>query len=172
MNNNPNLLNWQENLIATNLVAIGYNAWAGYLTASRGVITCSTNSPSMGITGETFKTHFVSRNRLTPFLNAWLATPDTVILQHHFMSAHILEAVDNYNPATEIILLLESFNQVTFFISKTFPLLPLNVISKYAENGLNFHLPPMRKTQKLFNLKFYREIRYIQLLSILILQFS
>jgi hypothetical protein len=59
MKNNPNLLNWQENLIATNLVAIGYNSWAGYLTASRGVIICSTNSPSLGITGETFKTHFL-----------------------------------------------------------------------------------------------------------------
>lgn len=143
MNNNPNLLNWQENLIATNLVAIGYNSWLGYLTASRGVIICSTNSPSLGITGETFNIHFIPRNRLAPFLNAWLAVPDTVILPHHFMTAHILEAVDNYNPTTEIILLLESFNQGTFFYLKNLPITPpecyQQVCKKWTEFQLSSH---------------------------------
>ncbi len=139
MENNPNLSNWQENLIATNLVAIGYNAWAGYLTASRGVVICSTNSPSLGVTGETFKTHFVPRNRLVAFLNAWLVAPDTVILQHHFMTAHILEAVDNYNPTQEIILLLESFNQVTFFYLKNLPITPSECYGQVCQNEKEFH---------------------------------
>jgi hypothetical protein len=57
-------------------------------------------------------------------LNAWLAAPDTVILRHHFMNAHILEAVDSYNPTTELVFLLESFNQVTFFYLKNLPITP------------------------------------------------
>lgn len=94
MNEAPDMLDWQQEFIATNLLAIGYNAWAGYLGGERGAIICSTNSSSVGFTGEAFKTYFVQRSRLAAFLHAWLAAPDTVILRHHFMNAHILEAVD------------------------------------------------------------------------------
>lgn len=106
MSKDSNLMNWQQEFIATNLLAIGYNAWAGYLGGERGAIICSTNSPKVGIAGESFKTYFIQRSRLAAFLNAWLAVPDTVILRHHFMNAHILEAVDSYNPRTELVFLL------------------------------------------------------------------
>ncbi len=148
--------NWQQALIETNLLAIGFNAWNGYSKAGRGVVVCSTNSPLvdrfliqslMGETtpvpttggtpatdwlpktalyrfGETFKTHFVPRPRLAAFLNAWLATPDTVILQGHHMNGHILDAVDNYNPEQDVILLLESGMRVSFFYLKNLPITP------------------------------------------------
>ncbi len=115
---------WQEDFIATNLIAIGYNAWNGYLKTGRGVIVCSTNSPLVDRLGETFKTHFVPRPRLAAFLNAWLATPDTVILQGHHMNGHILDAVDNYNPEQDVILLLESGKRVTFCYLKNLPITP------------------------------------------------
>ncbi len=120
----PEPMNWQQDLIATNLLAIGYNAWMGFLGGERGAIICSTNSSAVGIAGETFQTHFVPRSRLAAFLNAWLAAPDTVILRHHFMNAHILEAVDTYDPTTGVVFLLESFNQVTFFYLKNLPITP------------------------------------------------
>lgn len=124
MSEAPDQLDWQQDFIATNLLAIGYNAWVGYLSGERGAIICSTNFPAVGIAGESFKTHFVPRSRLAAFLNAWLAAPDTVILRHHFMNAHILEAVDSYNPTTDLVFLLESFNQVTFFYLKNLPITP------------------------------------------------
>ncbi|QZZ20572.1 hypothetical protein J5X98_25640 [Leptothermofonsia sichuanensis E412] len=124
MSEAPDALNWQQDFIATNLLAIGYNAWMGYLGSDVGAIICSTNSPAVGIAGESFKSYFVPRSRLAAFLNAWLAAPDTVILRHHFMNAHILEAVDTYNPTTGVVLLLESFNQVTFFYLKNLPITP------------------------------------------------
>jgi hypothetical protein len=124
MSKDSNLMDWQQEFIATNLLAIGYNAWAGYLGGERGAIICSTNSPKVGIAGESFKTYFIQRSRLAAFLNAWLAAPDTVILRHHFMNAHILEAVDAYNPATELVFLMESFNQVMFFYLKNLPITP------------------------------------------------
>lgn len=123
MSETHDAMDWQQDFIATNVLAIGYNAWVGYLSGERGAIICSTNSPNVGIAGESFKTHFVSRSRLAAFLNAWLAAPDTVILRHHFMNAHILNAVDSYNPAMEAVLLLESFNQVTFYL-KNLPITP------------------------------------------------
>ncbi len=116
--------NWCQDFIASNLLVIGYNAWAGHLSQQRGAIVCSTNSPTVGIGGESFKTHFVGRSRLMPFLNAWLSAPDTGILPHNFMIAHILEVVDNYCPATEVVLLLESFDQATFFYLKNLPITP------------------------------------------------
>ena len=116
--------NWHQDFIASNLLVIGYNAWAGHLSQKRGAIVCSTNSPTVGVGGESFKTHFVGRSRLMPFLNAWLAAPDTVILRHDFMIAHILEVVDNYSPTTEVVLLLESFDRATFFYLKNLPITP------------------------------------------------
>ncbi len=116
--------NWHQDFIASNLLVIGHNAWAGYLCETRGAIVCSTNSPTLGVGGESFKTHFVGRSRLTPFLNAWLAVPDTAIFPHQFMIAHILEAVDNYYPTTEVVLLLESFDGATFFYLKNLPITP------------------------------------------------
>lgn len=116
--------NWHHDLIASNLLVIGYNAWAGHLSQERGAVICSTNSPKLGVGGESFKTHFVGRPRLAPFLNAWLAAPDTAILPHRFMIAHILEAADSYDPTKEVILLLESFDQAVFFYLKNFPITP------------------------------------------------
>jgi len=124
MNKDSDLMDWQQEFIATNLLAIGYNAWAGYLCGERGALICSTNSPAVGVTGESFQTYFIRRSRLAAFLNAWLVAPDTVILRHHFMNAHILEAVDSYNPMTELVFLMESFNQVTFFYLKNLPISP------------------------------------------------
>ncbi len=116
--------NWQQALIETNLLIIGFNAWNGYSKAGRGVVVCSTNSPLLDRFGETFKTHFVPRPRLAAFLNAWLAGPDTVILQGHHMNGHILEAVDKYNPEQDVILLLESGMRVSFFYLKNLPITP------------------------------------------------
>lgn len=50
-----NSQDWQQNFISTNLIAIGYNAWLGYLNGERGIVICSTNSPDLGVCGETFK---------------------------------------------------------------------------------------------------------------------
>jgi hypothetical protein len=116
--------NWHQDFIASNLLVIGYNAWVGHLSCERGAIVCSTNSTTLGIGGASFKTHFVGRSRLGPFLNAWLGAPDTTTLPHHFMIAHILEAVDRYSPTTEVVLLLESFDQAMFFFLKNLPITP------------------------------------------------
>jgi len=121
---NANFSDWQQDLITTNLLVIGYNAWNAYLKTGRGVVVCSTDSPLLDHYGETFKTHFVRRSRLAAFLNAWLAAPDTVILQGHYMNGHILDAVDKYNPEQDVILLLESGTRVSFFYLKNLPITP------------------------------------------------
>ena len=107
MTNQPQA-NWQESVVATNLLPLGYNAWGGFLAGERGAVVCSLNSPQLGLTGESFRAHYIPRSHLAPFLNAWLAVPDTVIMNHHHITSHILQAVDGYNPETDVILLLES----------------------------------------------------------------
>jgi hypothetical protein len=143
----PESMDWQQEFIATNLLAIGYNAWAGYLGGERGALICSTNSPAVGITGESFRSYFVRRSRLAAFLNAWLAAPDTVILRHHFMNAHILEAVDSYNPMTELIFLMESYNQATFFYLKNLPISPPQCYEQVCKNWEEFQ-PAICASQK------------------------
>ncbi|HHP7230581.1 MAG TPA: hypothetical protein ACFCUY_06950 [Xenococcaceae cyanobacterium] len=136
-----NSSDWQQSLIETNLLVIGYNAWNGYLKTGRGVIVCSTDSPLVDSFGETFKTHFVPRPRLAAFLNAWLATPDTVILQGHHMNGHILDAVDNYNPEQDVILLLESGNKASFYYLKNLPITPPESHQRVKQAWSEFQLP-------------------------------
>lgn len=124
MTSEINPQDWQQNFIATNLIAIGYNAWLGYLNGDRGAVICSTNYPHLSISGETFPSHFVPRRNIAPFLNAWLAATDTVIMQRHFMNGHILQAVDSYNPETDAVLLLEYGNQVAFCYLTNLPITP------------------------------------------------
>ena len=119
-----NSQDWQQSFISTNLIAIGYNSWLGYSNGERGAVICSTNSPHLGVFGETFKAHFVPRQNLAAFLNAWLAAPDTVLLQRHFMNGHILQAVDSYNPEKDAVFLLEYENQVTFYYLTNLPITP------------------------------------------------
>jgi len=128
----------QQDLIAKNLIIIGYNAWAGYLSSDRGALICSTNNPAVSMTGETFKCHYVTRSNLTPLLNTWLGIPDTTMLQRHFTNNHILEAVDVYNPKTEIVLLLESGAQVTFFYLKNLPVDPPECYQAICREGTEF----------------------------------
>jgi hypothetical protein len=115
---------WQESFVATNLLVLAYNAWCGFLAGERGTVVCSLQSPHLGLTGERFEAHYVPRSRLAPFLNAWLALPDTVIQNHHHITSHILQAVDGYNPETDVILLLESGNQASFLYLRHLPIPP------------------------------------------------
>jgi hypothetical protein len=142
MSEAPEPMDWQQGFIATNLLVIGYNAWMGYLGRDRGALVCSTNSSAVSIAGESFKTYFIPRSRLAAFLNAWLAAPDTVILRHHFMNSHILEAVDTYDPSTGLVFLLESFNQVTFFYLKNLPITPPQCYEQVCKEWEEFQLQP------------------------------
>ncbi|MBW4553990.1 MAG: hypothetical protein KME35_23230 [Aphanocapsa sp. GSE-SYN-MK-11-07L] len=116
---------WQQDFVATNLLAIGSNAWRGYSTGERGIVVCSLNNPAVGVVGESFKAYFIPRSRLAAFLNAWLAAPDTVILQYHHMNSHILHAVDTYNPTKDAILLLESGHYASFIYLRNLPITPI-----------------------------------------------
>jgi len=128
----------QQDLIAKNLIIIGYNAWAGYLSSDRGALICSTNHPAVSMTGETFNCHYVTRSHLTPLLNSWLGVPDTTIQQRHLTNNHILEAVDVYDPRTEIILLVESGAEVTFFYLKNLPVDPPECYQTICREGTEF----------------------------------
>ena len=133
--------NWQQAFIESNLLVIGYNAWAGYLAGEKGVVVCSLNSPYLGITGETFQAYYVPRSRLAPFLNAWLSIPDTVILHNHHINAHILQAVETYNPETDAIVLLESGLNVTFLYLRNLPTTPLISYGIVCKGWEDFYLP-------------------------------
>ncbi len=132
--------NWQDSFIATNLLCLGYNAWCGFLTGGRGAVVCSLRSPQLSITGESFRSNYVPRSRLAPFLNAWLATPDTVIMNHHHITGHILQAVDGYKPETDVILLLESGDRASFLYLRNLPISPPQGHEIICKGWEEFHL--------------------------------
>jgi hypothetical protein len=121
-----------------------YNAWAGYINGERGAVVCSLNTPSLGVSGETFKAYFITRRRLAGFLNAWLAAPDTTILQNH-INGHILQAVDSYNPMTDTILLLESGTEATFMYLRNLPVSPVECYEQICKVWTEFQ-PPFHRT--------------------------
>ncbi len=139
MQNNPR--DWQQDFVAKNTIAIGYNAWVGYQTGHRGVVIGTTNNPTVGVTGETFPCYFVPRPRLAAFLNAWLDIPHADFSQYGFTSDRILTAADTYNPETDVILLLESGHQVTFFYLKNLPTPPPLCYERICQEWEEF--PPL-----------------------------
>lgn len=145
--------NWQEFFVATNLLALGYNAWCGFLTGERGTVVCSLRSPQLSITGESFRAYYVPRSRLAPFLNAWLATPDTVIMNHHHITSHILQAVDGYNPETDVILLLESGDRASFLYLRNLPIPPPQGYEVICKGWDEFQpMPPDFSKTQLFHI--------------------
>lgn len=89
------------------------------------------------------------RSRLAPFLNAWLAAPDTIILKRHFTNAHILEVVDNYNPKKDVALMLESGTNVTFFYLMNFPITPPECYEQVLKHWDEFQSQQSSQYQKL-----------------------
>lgn len=140
-------MDWQHAFVITNLLSISYNAWIGYRSGDRGAVICSLGSPRLGITGESFQAYYVPRSRMAAFLNAWLAAPDTVILQHHHINSHILQAVDTYNPLTDAIVLLESGGQATFLYLRNLPIAPPQGYEIVCNGWNEFHLSDVDDTQ-------------------------
>ncbi|MEO0942839.1 MAG: hypothetical protein AAFY30_14935 [Cyanobacteria bacterium J06642_12] len=134
--------NWQEFFVAINLLPLGYNAWSGFLAGERGAVVCSLNSPQLGLTGESFRAHYIPRSRLASFLNAWLAFPDTAIVNHHHITSHILQAVDGYNSETDVILLLESGDRASFLYLWNLPIAPPRGYEIVCKGWEAFHLDP------------------------------
>ncbi|ABG51696.1 conserved hypothetical protein [Trichodesmium erythraeum IMS101] len=56
------------------------------------------------------------------------------------MIAYILEAVDNYYPTTEILLLLESFYGAMFFYLKNLPITPSQCYEQVHKTWDEFQL--------------------------------
>jgi hypothetical protein len=133
-------MDWQQAFIATNLLTLGYNAWCGFLSGERGAVVCSLRNPHLGRTGETFATYYVPRSRMAAFLNAWLAAPDTVILNHHHVNNHILQAIDRYNPEADVIMLLESGDRASFIFLRNLPISPPRGYEIVCKGWEEFHL--------------------------------
>lgn len=47
-----------------------------------------------------------------------------MILNHHHIRGHILQAVDRYNPETDALLLLESAGRASFLYLRNLPIPP------------------------------------------------
>jgi hypothetical protein len=71
-----------------------------------------------------------------------LAAPDTVILNHHHINGHILQAVDRYNPETDAILLLESGDRASFLYLRNLPIAPPCGYEIVCQGWEEFHLDP------------------------------
>ncbi len=63
------------------------------------------------------------------------------------MNGHILDAVDNYNPEQDVILLLESGTRVSFFYLKNLPLTPPESYQKVRFAWSEFQLPANHQHQ-------------------------
>ncbi|MFK8186257.1 MAG: hypothetical protein AB8B99_23010 [Phormidesmis sp.] len=140
---------WQQSFVSTNLLTLGYNAWCGFLAGQRGAVVCSLNSPQLSIAGESFQTYYVPQSRLEPFLNAWLAMPDTAI-HHHHVTSHIIQAVEGYQPQTDVILLLESGDRASFLYLQNLPVSPSESHTRICNQWDDFE--PDFSTLRLFQM--------------------
>lgn len=95
---------WQKSFIHANLMMIGYAAWQGFLQHGRGVVVCDVDrnaiAPSnTGLEVTLFKSQFMAEPELITAIPAFSLDQDLITV--------LVQAVDNYAPAKEIVLLLK-----------------------------------------------------------------
>jgi hypothetical protein len=98
----------RTNFFVQNFLLIGYQAWQGYLNLDRGLVVISSeidlldnSDHALGdrpILGLNFR--YIPQAQLSIYLQEWLVPDDAI--------DPILTAVDDYQPATELVFAVES----------------------------------------------------------------
>ncbi|MBD0343627.1 MAG: hypothetical protein ICV63_02070, partial [Coleofasciculus sp. Co-bin14] len=94
---------WQNEFIHSNLLAIGYYAWNGFVESGRGIVSVDVEdttiaSRTMSLDLVPFRAEFIAKQQLVIQIQAYKFEPEFI--------DQLLQVVDNYNPQQDAILLL------------------------------------------------------------------
>ncbi|TYQ30164.1 hypothetical protein [Pseudanabaena sp. UWO310] len=112
---------WQKSFIHANLMMIGYAAWQGFLQHGRGVVFCDVDrnaiAPSnTGLEVTQFKSQFVAEQELISSIQAFSLDQELIAI--------LVQAVGNYAPDKEIVLLMKMEQQLEINLFQNLKIFP------------------------------------------------
>jgi hypothetical protein len=112
---------WQKSFIHANLMMIGYAAWQGFLQHGRGVVVCDVDRKDIdprntGLEVTLFKSQFMAEQELITSIQAFSLDQDLITV--------LVQAVGNYAPAKEIVLLLKMEQQLEINLFQNLKIFP------------------------------------------------
>jgi hypothetical protein len=126
----------------TNFLLIGYTAWKGFSQIGRGAVFChikkldlprvlfSPFNNKYPCTNPIVSTHFLPKKELVAYLHEWMITPDNI--------TQVSQAVDNYNPDYDMILLVKDGSQIEINILKKNVMTPLECYQQVRQRWHEF----------------------------------
>jgi hypothetical protein len=112
---------WQKSFIHANLMMIGYAAWQGFLQHGRGVVVCDVDRQDIdprntGLEVTLFKSQFMAEQELITSIQAFSLDQDLITV--------LVQAVGNYAPAKEIVLLMKMEQQIEINLFQNLKIFP------------------------------------------------
>jgi hypothetical protein len=112
---------WQNEFIHTNLLAIGYYAWSGFVKLGRGIVCIDVEdtaiiSRTMSLDLVAFSADFFAKPQLVSQMQVRKFEPEFI--------DQLLQVVDNYNPHQDVILLLTANAQTEINLLQNLKITP------------------------------------------------
>ncbi|WP_144416073.1 hypothetical protein [Calothrix sp. 336/3] len=116
----------------TNIVLIGYTAWKGFLKLGRGAVFCCIQEDNLpGKLDEILNLKFFTKSQLEIYLHELILAPKSI--------PSILQAVDSYNPQTDLILLLQFDSKFEVNILQNLSISPPVCYQQVSQRWEEFH---------------------------------
>ncbi|NJK57919.1 MAG: hypothetical protein HC939_18960 [Pleurocapsa sp. SU_5_0] len=129
--------NWQSLFIRENFLSLGHTAWQGFITQGQGIVVChlaveDTRSINWSLDLVEYEAHFLNELEVALYLQL-LNLKDREI-------ALLVDKVHNYDPETELILLIKKDNSIYLNLIQNLAISPAECYQQVQKRQSEFQL--------------------------------
>ncbi|MEM8672464.1 MAG: hypothetical protein AAGF83_01120 [Cyanobacteria bacterium P01_G01_bin.67] len=129
--------NWQPLFIRENLLPLGHTAWQGFLSQGRGMVVCNLAvedilSINWSLDLVEYKAYFLAGSQMAGYLQLLnLESREVAIL---------IDRVQNYNPETELLLLINENGRIEINLLQNMAVSPTECYRQVEQRQSEFQL--------------------------------
>ncbi|MGK7952489.1 MAG: hypothetical protein AB4368_27810 [Xenococcaceae cyanobacterium] len=129
--------NWQPLFIRENLLPLGHTAWQGFLTQGRGMVVCSLAirdvfSVNWRFDLVEYTSQFLPESKVAAYLQL-------LNLESRAMAV-LIDRVQNYNPETELLLLINENGRIEINLLQNMAVFPPECYRQVQQRQSEFQL--------------------------------
>ena len=129
--------NWQPLFIRENLLPLGHTAWQGFLTQGRGIVICGLAirdvfSVNWRFDLVEYTSQFLPESKVAAYLQL-------LNLEGRAMAV-LIDKVQNYNPKTELLLLINENGRIAINLLQNMAVLPPECYRQVEQRQSEFQL--------------------------------
>jgi hypothetical protein len=129
--------NWQPLFIRENLLPLGYTAWQGFLTQGRGIVVCNLAiedilSVNWSLDLIEYKAYFLAESKVAAYLQLFNLEAKAI--------AVLIDRVQNYNPETELLLLINENGRIEINLLQNMAVSPPECYRRLQQRQSEFQL--------------------------------